>query len=278
MKLGEKKNNYNYLEKLLLKASNNPLFKSTICRLALAYIDWEPIKLIEARAIFSMLDANGGDRVLDVACGYGQTCVTLAKRGSHVCGYDIDSNCIAIARILADGRGDINFEVGNAEELPYEPDSFDKVVSVCAVEHFHDGEKALEQMYKALKPGGVLVLSVDSFTYKGIKQKFKENHKKLWSVEHYYSEPQLTEKLEKAGFEVEQAKYLINSPLSAFVFELHNTSQNRFKFLLLNMLLPLTYTLATSSDHWFGRKDEGYLLAVKARKPVKHKEVREECS
>jgi ubiquinone/menaquinone biosynthesis C-methylase UbiE len=267
-KFSEERANCNNLEKLLLTASNNPLLRSVVNRLALAYIHWEPIKLIEAREIFSMLHVKSRDRILDVACGYGQTSIDMRKMGGCVCGYDIDNKSIAIAKILAGGRDDIDFEVGNAEALPFEPDSFDKVVCVCALEHFQDDEKALEQMYRVLRPGGALVLSVDSFTYKGIRKEFQERHRLRWFVVNYYSRAQLAEKLQKAGFIVEQSKYLISSPLSACIFKLHNTSESRLCSLLLKLTLPLCYVLATGSDRWFSRTDEGYLLAVKAKKPA----------
>ena len=66
------------------------------------------------------LDPKEGERILDVACGPGQLSLKIAERGCEVCGIDGSEYGIYIARYLAKRlKVAAEFEVGNAEDLPY---------------------------------------------------------------------------------------------------------------------------------------------------------------
>ncbi|MCL0056313.1 glycosyltransferase [Dehalococcoidia bacterium] len=221
------------------------------------------IKTTEARIVSKFLQPKRGERILDIACGSGIQSMKMAKRGSKVYGIDMNERTIFVAKVITEGTGAI-FQIGNAEALPYQSGVFDKIVCVCSLEHFKDDEKALAEMNRVLKIGGILVLTVDSFTYnRGIKNHLQATHAHNHHVVNYYSDSELTQKLRKAGFEVEETKYFISSPISAFLFNLGI----RLSFgVLFPALFPIAYPLSVISDHFFGRKNEGYLLAMKARK------------
>jgi ubiquinone/menaquinone biosynthesis C-methylase UbiE len=224
------------------------------------------VKKTEARIIFEFLDINSGERICDIACGAGQQGIRMAKRGGKVYGIDIRRRSIEIAKVLAGGY-ECDFIEGNAEKLPYNSGLFDKVVSVCALEHFDNDEEALGEMNRILKTGGTLVLTVDSFTYGGTNNHVRQIHKNDYHVVNYYSNSQLKEKLENAGFKVVQSRYFVNSPISAFLFT-QRLKYQRFKFglIFIVVLFPLTYSLSTLSDRFWGTRNRGYLLAVKAVK------------
>ena len=131
---------------------------------------------------------------------------------------------------------------------------------------FNPIEKAIEEMNRVLKPGGILVLTVDSFTYKGIKKPFQEKHRTDCSVVNYYSVSQLTQKLEKYGLKVLKSKYFINSPISSFFFTLSIRMGLGCGYFFFKAIFPIAYSLSLFSDRFFGRENGGYLLAIKARK------------
>lgn len=87
------------------------------------------ISRIEWRTMLEWLDPKEGERILDVACGEGQLSLKIAEteRGCEVCGIDKRSeNAIRIARYLAKRlKIAAEFEVGNAEDLPYRDSYFD---------------------------------------------------------------------------------------------------------------------------------------------------------
>ena len=222
-------------------------------------------KAMEAKTILSFLELKRGEKVCDVACGSGQQSIKMAKRGCEVYGIDQNARAIETAKLIAKGY-DCDFQVGNAEKLPYVSNMFDKVVSVCALEHFEHDEKAIEELNRVLKLSGILVLTVDSFTYKGIKKHLQEKHRTDHSVVNYYSISQLTQKLEKNGFKVLKSKYFINSPISSFFFTLSIRMGLGCGYFFFTAIFPIAYSLSLFSDYFFGHENEGYLLAIKARK------------
>lgn len=233
-------------------------YKTAIQKLHYMYF----AKAIEAKTILSFLELKKGEKICDIACGSGQQSIKMAKQGCAVYGIDLNARAIETAKSIAKGY-DCDFQVGNAEKIPYDSNMFDKVVSVCSLEHFANDEKAIEEMNRVLKPGGILVLTVDSFTYNGIEKHLQEKHRTDCSVVNYYSVSQLTQKLEKYGFEVLKSKYFINSPISSFFFIIGLRFGVGYIF---RAIFPIAYSLSLLSDYFFGHRNEGYLLAIKAQK------------
>jgi SAM-dependent methyltransferase len=102
-----------------------------------------------------------GDRVLDVGCGCGATtraAAALATTGEAV-GIDLSAPMLARARADAQSVGPANasFIEGDAQVHPFEPGSFDIVISRFGVMFFDDPAAAFTNLYTATKPGGRLV-------------------------------------------------------------------------------------------------------------------------
>jgi ubiquinone/menaquinone biosynthesis C-methylase UbiE len=104
-----------------------------------------------------------GMQLIDVGCGPGTITVGLAKAVApgEVLGIDLEPTMIEQARSLADKVGLTNarFEVGRAEELPAADESFDAAFEHTLLEHVADPLRALREMRRALKPGGVIGLA-----------------------------------------------------------------------------------------------------------------------
>ena len=219
-------------------------------------------KVMEAKIIWEFLEPKRGEVIGNIACGTAVQSIELARKGCRVYSIDRNKHALETAKSIAGGY-DCNFQLGDAENLPYMSNALDKVICVCALEHFENDEKSLAEMNRVLKGGGTLVLTVDSFTLKGIKDSLKEKHKNWYGVVNYYSLPQLRHKLENAGFDVEKSKYFINSPLSAFFFSIILKIRLRYPSALI---FPIAYILSSVSDRLWANTNEGYLLAVKAKK------------
>ena len=97
-------------------------------------------------------------RVLDLGCGSGWTSVFLARRGYQVTGQDIAPDMIALAEAnrLDSGVSGLDFRVCDYEDLGFH-EEFDAAVFYDALHHSDSPAVALENVYRALKPGGVLV-------------------------------------------------------------------------------------------------------------------------
>ena len=99
-----------------------------------------------------------GSRALDVATGTGDLALELAARGASVTGMDFSPAMLELARAKAPG---IEFEEGDALELPYEDASFDAVTVGFGARNFADLDRGLREMARVTKPAGrVVVLEI----------------------------------------------------------------------------------------------------------------------
>jgi SAM-dependent methyltransferase len=103
---------------------------------------------------------RAGHRVLDVACGTGVVAVTAARSGASVTGLDLTPPLLDVARDNAlSAAVDIDWREGDVENLPFEPDSFDVVVSQFGHMFAPRPGVAVDEMLRVLKPGGTIAFS-----------------------------------------------------------------------------------------------------------------------
>lgn len=113
-----------------------------------------------ATEFLSRLTVPAGAKVLDIGCGAGQTAIPLAKRGAQVTGVDIASNLILAARSRAAEAGvDVQFDEGDAEDLPYPSNSFDLVLSLIGAMFAPRPDLVASEMLRVCRPGGALVMA-----------------------------------------------------------------------------------------------------------------------
>ncbi|MBI1422265.1 MAG: methyltransferase domain-containing protein [Gammaproteobacteria bacterium] len=110
--------------------------------------------------ILNSWDLAGVKTLLDVGCGSGQTAIPAALKGMRVTGVDIAENLIAMARELAAvTQLDAQFDVGDAEALPYADRSFDAVISLIGAMFAPRPERVVAEFARVLKPGGKLCMA-----------------------------------------------------------------------------------------------------------------------
>ncbi len=95
-------------------------------------------------------------RVLEVGCGEGLLARELAGVARRVTAIDLDAPSLEIARREAPAPN-LEYVLGDFLTHPFEPASFDAVVSVALLHHV-DAERGLERMKELLRPGGTLAL------------------------------------------------------------------------------------------------------------------------
>jgi enediyne biosynthesis protein CalE5 len=105
-----------------------------------------------------------GSRVLDVAAGYGEPGLTAARAAApdgSVVATDISAEMLAFGRERAEreGVGNIEFVESGAQDLDFEPDSFDAAVSRFGIIFEPDGEGAAERVRGFLKPGSRMAIA-----------------------------------------------------------------------------------------------------------------------
>lgn len=113
-----------------------------------------------AEDFIGRLDLPAGTRVLDIACGTGNTAIPLARRGCEVVGVDIAPNLLLQARERAAAEGlNIQFDEGDAEALPYPDASFDAVTTMFGAMFAPRPALVVQEIARVLKPGGQLAMA-----------------------------------------------------------------------------------------------------------------------
>ncbi len=116
--------------------------------------------VIMGEALCEAVDPHAGERVLDVACGSGTAALVAARRYCKVAGIDYVPDLIECARKRATAEGlEAEFEVGDAQALPFPDASFDVLLSVYGVQFAPDQEKAATEMLRVCRRGGRIALA-----------------------------------------------------------------------------------------------------------------------
>ncbi|MEE8396389.1 MAG: methyltransferase domain-containing protein [bacterium] len=129
----------------------------------------------------ALLEAGGGARVLDLACGMGQDTLAVAERlaaprgaadgggaGGYALGLEPSQRMIRFAQTLWRGRatpagGEAGFCRGLAEELPFRAASFDAVLCKGALDHFMEPRSTIGEIGRVLRPGGLAVIALANY-------------------------------------------------------------------------------------------------------------------
>jgi arsenite methyltransferase len=99
-----------------------------------------------------------GKYVLDVGCGVGRTPCILAKRyGCRVMGIDLSPRMVERSRQRAEHEGvagTVEIRVADAQQLPFDDETFDAVITESVLAFVPDRAKALREFVRVTKPGG----------------------------------------------------------------------------------------------------------------------------
>lgn len=101
---------------------------------------------------------NSQVSLLDLGCGPGVFSRLLAEKGFKVYGVDYSGEMIKVAKERSEGKG-IDFQAGDAYNLPFKEKSFDAVICLGIFQNLEDPNKALKEINRVLKIGGAAVIT-----------------------------------------------------------------------------------------------------------------------
>jgi predicted SAM-dependent methyltransferase len=131
--------------------------------------------------------------VLDIACGVGYGSRILSTSAAHVTGVDISDKAIQYAKNFYNAEN-IQYKVGSVENIPFDNNSIDVVVSFETIEHIVDDLKYIDEIKRVLKDNGLYIVSTpngfidNGFHYRGYNYKqFKEFLSKKFDILYFYN-------------------------------------------------------------------------------------------
>ncbi|HEY6497909.1 MAG TPA: class I SAM-dependent methyltransferase [Streptosporangiaceae bacterium] len=199
-----------------------------------------------------------GLRVLDVAGGDGYWAGQARRRGADAVAIDIAGPKLRRGAQLAHAPALV---LGDALRLPFPDGSFDRVMSICAIEHFDDGPQALSEMARVLAPGGELVMSADTLSRADQWPDLFRAHCQRYHVKRTYTHGELTELLAGRGLDVAEYAYQFRSGWSERLYLTLSAHGGKVGF---NAAAPLAPLVAAADRAT--RRDQGAIVLIRARR------------
>lgn len=104
-------------------------------------------------------DRFAGKKLLEVGCGLGTDLLQFARGGAFVTGIDLTPQSIDLVKRRFQLEGiPVDARVSDAENLPFADNSFDVVYSFGVLHHTPNTQKAIDEVFRVLKPGGKIVI------------------------------------------------------------------------------------------------------------------------
>jgi SAM-dependent methyltransferase len=101
-----------------------------------------------------------GMDVLDVACGTGNASIPAARLGARVTGLDLSPGLVAIARERGAEAGvEVDWLEGDAQSLPFDDDSFDRVISAIGHMFAPDHKRTADELRRVCRPDGRIAIA-----------------------------------------------------------------------------------------------------------------------
>jgi ubiquinone/menaquinone biosynthesis C-methylase UbiE len=106
-----------------------------------------------------------GKSLLDVGCGMGFMIDIAKEYFSYIRGIDVTPAMLEKVDLTSKNNCDIQVSLSKCERMPYENDSFDACTSYAVLHHLSDLDAVFREMYRVLKPGGMLFTGLDPNFY-----------------------------------------------------------------------------------------------------------------
>jgi ubiquinone/menaquinone biosynthesis C-methylase UbiE len=223
-----------------------------------------PFKIYEFKELQRGIKFLKNEVILDIGCGSGLQTMLLGKKVKKIIGIDISEKAINLAKLQSryvKGMIDSEFICLELEKNRFKNEYFDKIFSVCVIEHIANYKELLQEAYRILKKNGQMIFSVD--TLETIKEKkMIEKHKKEHFVEKYFKKKELKTILEEIGFKKINIYPIFRSDFAKKIFI--KGINSKFRYSYLGSIL--TYILLNYKEIHCVNKTKGIFLIVKCYK------------
>lgn len=235
----------------------DPLLEDIISRMVRNEADMAYRRRV--RTVFEWIEPTDADLILDGGCGRGFYLKYIRVLCSaSLIGVEVEQDVARLARAALANDARLAVLNANLYDLPFAPSIFDKAVLSEVLEHVDDDVRALKSVLRALKPGGLIAITVPNANYpfwwdpinKVLELLFKTHVRRgifagIWANHvRLYSQNDLRTAVQSAGLEIVEERSFTHS---CFPF-IHNLVYGFGKTLLEARLLPSA--LATAADRY----------------------------
>jgi ubiquinone/menaquinone biosynthesis C-methylase UbiE len=157
-----------------------------------------------------LMDLRPGERVLDLGCGSGWATRLLARLVAdgpegfgQVVGLDVSDEMIRLARSASKDFENVLYVCGSAQQIPWEENFFDKMLSVESFYYYPDQDRALAELFRVMAPHGRMFILINLYRDNPYSLQWVD---KLRVPVHVRSEAEYVELLKKHAFEKVEAR------------------------------------------------------------------------
>ena len=157
-----------------------------------------------------LMDLRPGERVLDLGCGSGWATRLLARLVAtgpegfgQVVGVDVSDEMIRQARAASKDFENILYAWGSAQQIPWEENFFDKMLSVESFYYYADQDQALDEIFRVMAPRGRIHILINLYKDNPYSLQWVD---KLKVPVHVRSAAEYVQMLSKHGFEQVEAR------------------------------------------------------------------------
>lgn len=129
------------------------------------------LKQIKFAEMIEALGATEGKQILEVGSDNGVFSYLFRQRGGNWKSADVDERSVQAIRELV---GTHVYRLFDGESLPFATDEFDVVLLVDIIEHLHDDDGFISEIYRVLKPSGLLIVNAPTLKTKSLLNKFRK--------------------------------------------------------------------------------------------------------
>jgi arsenite methyltransferase len=171
----------------------------------LAHVPAESVMGLGCGNPIAIAELKAGEVVLDLGSGAGVDVFLAANKvgaTGRVIGIDMTEEMVDKAKGIAGDHGyhNVEFRLGEIENLPVEDESVDAIISNCVINLSTDKSKVFREAYRVLKPGGRLTVS--DIVSEGVIPDEIKNDANAWTgcIAGALEQQEYLEKIKKAGF------------------------------------------------------------------------------
>ncbi len=158
---------------------------------------WFSVRRKLLKSFLSSLNVRKDCITLDIGCGTGSNLRVLSSAGLNAIGLDQSTYALNLVK----KRWKFPLLAGDLNKLPIKTNSIGLIIATDILEHLEDDEDGVQELYRALSKGGIMILTVPAFeSLRGIQDVVTGHQRR-------YSKREITDKLRTAGFGILRSPY-----------------------------------------------------------------------